>query len=116
MNTRSIGNTGEAAAANYLQSLGWKIIGQHLHYRFGEIDILAEAKDHLVIVEVKAKKSSSHGLAVEMLTKSKQAVLRKLAKLMVYEYNKPVRIDVITIDDFNSTCPKLVHYPFAIGE
>lgn len=116
MHSRGTGNLGEDQAAAFLEGLGWQIVGRNLHYRFGEVDILADSGESLVLVEVKAKKSSLRGFAVEMLTPSKQQVLRKLAKWVELEYNKPVRIDVITIDNFASSNHKLTHYPFAIGE
>jgi putative endonuclease len=116
MSTRAVGNSGEAMAVNFLETLGWSILGRNLHYRFGEIDILADAGDFVVIVEVKAKKSAHNGLAIEMITPTKQRVLQKLAKWVTLAYNKPVRVDVIAIDNFGSPDAKLAHYPFAIEE
>lgn len=116
MNTRSRGDAGESLAVTYLESLGWQILGRNVHKRFGEIDILADNKTEVILVEVKAKKNSVYGSAVEMLTLSKQATLSKLAKLVQAQYNKPVRIDVITIDGFATSEPKLTHYPYAVGE
>ena len=114
MSTRATGNLGESLAVTFLEKLGWKVIQRNVHYRFGEIDILAETKDYIVIVEVKAKKDSSQGYAVEMITPSKKQVLRKLANLLQVEYNKPVRVDVIAIDGYADTAPNITHYPFAI--
>lgn len=116
MHTRGTGNLGEDVAVNFLADLGWKIVGRNLHYRFGEIDVLADSGEHMVIIEVKVKKSLSQGYAVEMVTPSKQRTLQKLAQWVAVEYNKPVRIDVITIDNFKSHQPVLTHYPFAVGE
>ncbi len=116
MHTRGTGNLGEDAAVQFIANLGWKVVGRNLHYRFGEIDILADSGEHMVVVEVKVKKSLYQGHAVEMVTPSKQRTLQKLAKWIEQEYNKPVRIDVITIDNFNSNSLDLVHYPFAVGE
>jgi putative endonuclease len=116
MHTRGIGANAEEAAVNFITQLGWKVIERNSHYRFGEIDILADNSETLILIEVKAKKSASHGLAVEMLTYSKQKTLLKLAKWVQSKYNKPVRIDVITIDNFTGRAPEIVHYPNAIGE
>ncbi|HEY1074157.1 MAG TPA: YraN family protein [Patescibacteria group bacterium] len=116
MNTRSVGNSGEEAAVLFIEQLGWQVVGRNLHYRFGEIDILATNGTHMIVIEVKAKKSSMYGEAVEMVTRSKQATLRKLAKVVEAEYNKPVRIDVITLDNFATSQASVTHYPFAIGE
>ncbi len=103
-------------AAHFLIEKGWRIIGQNLHFRFGEVDLLADSGDYIVVVEVKAKKSSSHGFAVEMITREKQHTLIRLAKLMQTQYNKPVRVDVVAIDNFLGATPTITHYPFAIEE
>ncbi len=116
MSTRSTGAEAEAYAERYLIAQGWKILGRNLHYRFGEIDILAQDKEWMVIIEIKAKRTVMQGYAVEMLTPRKQRVLRQLAKIVAAEYNKPVRIDVITLDNWASHDPELTHYPFAVGE
>lgn len=116
MSTRATGSTAEDMAVDFLCQLGWKIVGRNLHYRFGEIDILAEHKKQLIIVEVKAKRHATQGMAIEMITPVKQRRLRQLAHWVEAEYNKPVRIDVIAIDDFGSPQATITHYPYAIGE
>ncbi len=116
MNTRAQGNEAERLAADFLSQKGWTIHGHNLHFHFGEVDILAEESDYLVVVEVKAKKSASFGYAVEMLTPAKKSVLRRLAKWVGSRYNKPVRVDVVTVDNFPSAHPIITHYPFAVEE
>lgn len=115
MDTRSLGSTGESEAVAYLEGLGWKILARNIHLRFGEIDILADNGEFVVIVEVKMKRSHVQGTAAEMVTPAKQQTLRQLANLMQQQYNKPVRIDVIAIDNVFDK-PELTHYPFAVGE
>jgi putative endonuclease len=117
MSTRLVGNLGEDRAVLYIQQqFGWKIIDRNLHKRFGEIDILAESKEFIILIEVKVKRSLTQGYAVEMVTPQKQRTLRKLAHFLQTEYNKPVRIDVLSIDNFASTQPIITYYPFAVGE
>jgi putative endonuclease len=49
-----IGADGEEVAANYLISLGWKIVTRNFRRPYGEIDIVArETGGKLVFVEVK---------------------------------------------------------------
>lgn len=116
MATRVTGRQGEDAAARFLESLGWHILDRNIHYRVGEVDLLADSGKEIVLVEVKVKRSYSQGAAVEMLTWSKQRTLRQLAKHVQVTYNKPVRIDVITIDNFGTPKQTLQHYPYAVGE
>jgi|AntRauTorckE6833_2_1112554.scaffolds.fasta_scaffold10636_3 putative endonuclease len=51
--TTSIGDLGEAVAADYLRSRGYEITATKFRRPHGEIDIVAR-KDELVFVEVKA--------------------------------------------------------------
>ncbi len=102
----------------FLVTKKWRILGRNLHYRFGEIDILAAdlERKELVIVEVKAKSGTGFGAASEMLPTYKQKRLRKLAKWILAQYNKPVRIDVICVEQYLSPQPHIEHYVSAIGE
>ena len=55
------GAEGEAAAVKYLRSQGYEVL--ETNWRFGqeEIDIIAQTKDFLVIVEVKTRSSKAFG-------------------------------------------------------
>lgn len=114
MSNRATGDAGEAMAAAFLVDKGWTILDRNPHLRFSEIDLLARDGQDIVIVEVKVKKSSSHGFAVEQVTPIKKQRLRRLADLVEQAYNQPVRVDVITIDDFGSPSQKITHYPNAL--
>jgi putative endonuclease len=118
VDTRAIGRYAEDMAVVFLVRKQWRILGRNLHYRFGEIDILAAdlVAKQLVIVEVKAKRDATYGRAIEMLTPSKKRTLVKLAKWVQTAYNKPVRVDVVAIDNLMSPTPHVQHYPFALGE
>jgi len=54
-----IGRWGEQAAAEYLISLGYEIIGRNLRTPYGEIDLLARLNQQMIFVEVKARTSNS---------------------------------------------------------
>lgn len=116
MHTRDKGAYGESLVAEYLERLGWRIVARNLHFRFGEVDVVALAEKKLVLVEVKVKAGGGFGRAVEMITPQKQRTLLRLAKLLQTKYNRPVRIDVVVIDYLGSSAPHLTHYPNAIGE
>lgn len=54
MDKRSIGEIGEKSACGYLVKKGYDILRQNYRRKYGEIDIVARAKDRtLVFVEVK---------------------------------------------------------------
>jgi putative endonuclease len=96
---RKIGNFGEDLAAKYLEDRGYKIIGRNVNFPFGEIDIIANFKGIIVIVEVKTVRGSGFGLAQDLVRFAKQNKLRLLARAVEQQYpGKTVRIDVVGVD------------------
>lgn len=96
---RSTGNIGEDAAADYLEAKGYKIIGRNVVFPFGEIDILAEYRGTIVIVEVKSVRGTGWGSAQELVRHKKQKKLKLLARGIEQEYpNRTIRIDVIGVE------------------
>lgn len=69
------GQRGEEIAKRYLENKGYKILEQNTKSKFGEIDIIAQDRKELVIVEVRTKIGDMYGTPEESLTKNK---LRKL--------------------------------------
>lgn len=108
------GNEGEEEAANYLLGLGYKILDRNLKIPLGEIDILAENKKTIVIVEVKTVRGSGFGLAQELVRYKKQKKLKLLGRYIEQQYpNSPIRIDVIGVD-LSEDKPKIEHIINAI--
>ena len=96
---KDLGDWGENEAAEYLVNKNYRIIGQKVRTRIGEIDILAQDGMTLVVVMVKAKADASRGTPEEMVDWKKQRKLIRLAKEV--NQNFPafgVRIDVIAIE------------------
>jgi putative endonuclease len=96
---KSTGNLGEDLACQYLQDRGYRILDRNLEFPFGEIDILAEHKHVIVLVEVKTVRGQGFGLAQELVRFKKQKKLKLLAKALEQRYpKKTIRIDVIGVD------------------
>ena len=100
MNTKVIGTKGETLAVKLLKEKKYKILEQNYTTKIGEIDIIAQIKDIVVFVEVKARKSSRFGYPREAINLTKQQKVRTVAtqymlanKLM----NSKVRFDCIEI-------------------
>ena len=93
------GAWGEALAAAYLRKKHYKILAAGYHCRFGEIDLIASDRKHLVFVEVKLRKSGSFAPAREYVNRQKQDKLRITASLYLSEHptNLQPRFDVIEI-------------------
>ena len=96
---KSTGNLGEELAAEYLEKNGYKILGRNINIKIGEIDILAEEKKTIVVVEVKTVRGSGFGLAQELVRYKKQQKLRLLGRAMAQKYpDRNIRIDVVAVD------------------
>lgn len=103
--TQAIGNHFEQQACQLLQEAGYVIVATNYRIpKVGEIDIIAYADGTLVAVEVKARRQSGFGMAVERVTLVKQ---KKIIRTMLYflqderhqRYaNAYVRFDVIGFD------------------
>lgn len=94
---RAIGRLAEDLAAEELQKKGFKILQRNFSNRFGEIDIIAQDKDILVFVEVKAKKGIEFGSPEEMINRSKLQKVRRMADVYLQGKNLPCRLDVVAI-------------------
>lgn len=98
--------TAENTAADYLRSCGYKIIKQNYKTKLGEIDIVAQEKDTLVFVEVKARRSSAFGQPQTAVNRFKQRQISKVALLYLKEnglLENKARFDVLSIFYENET-------------
>lgn len=96
---KQTGNIGEDLAALYLERKGYKIIDRNVVFPFGEIDILANFRGVIVIVEVKTVRGSGFGKAVDLVRYAKQNKLRLLARAVEQKHpGKAIRIDVVGVD------------------
>ena len=102
MKKTEIGAWGEDYCAKQLEKEGYRIWCRNFRCRFGEIDLIAEKENILAFVEVKLRKSSSHGQAREFVTASKQQKLRTTASFYLAGHARAQarqpRFDVFEID------------------
>ena len=102
--TKDIGAKGEKIAADYLKKQGYKIVAKNFHSAHGEIDIIAENKEFIIFIEVKARKDSeynfkNYGLPCEAVNKQKQQHIIYTAKIYLNDHpnDKAMRFDVIEV-------------------
>lgn len=98
---QQLGNTGETAAAGYLEGRGYRILQRNYRNPMGEIDLVARDHKTLVFVEVKTRRSQRFGSAKTWVTEKKQRRLSLVA--LVYlkqtgQMNTRARFDVVTVD------------------
>src|SRR3989339_1632546 len=118
---QSIGQFGEQCIQHYLQRYGFCILETNKHTRFGEIDIIAQKKQILHLIEVKTRTNTLFGLPEHAMTKQK---FRKIKKVMyqIIEQDtqqqklRPIQIDFAAVE--YNTLKKQIHVRFYwnIGE
>ena len=101
MSIENTGEQGEKLAAQYLIKQNHKIIATNYHYkRFGEIDIITLKNNTLHFVEVKTRKSNSHGYGYEAVDRRKLAKLLRTAQAFLVQHNYTnysYQFDIISI-------------------
>lgn len=102
MSKREIGDRGEQIALRFLERLGYVLVERNYRTRYGEIDLVMSDREALVFVEVKLRRSSSHGEPVEFVGPSKQAKLRATAEQYLADLEadfEEARFDIVGILD-----------------
>jgi len=98
--TKTLGMRGEALAAKYLSSRGYRICEQNYRVRIGELDIIAMKRDVIVFVEVKTRKSLHCGFPAESVNFFKQQKIIKATQFFLRQRHLegcPCRFDVIEV-------------------
>ena len=105
---QSLGKLGEALACDELRRRGYSILATRHRTRFGEIDIVSIRDGRVAFVEVKARRSSRHGGAVEAVTPAKRRRIAAMAlDYLAYtgRLDSPCSFAVVAID--NIATPKM---------
>jgi len=94
-----LGKKGEQLAVNHLLEQGYDIIERNYRFERAEVDIIAQKKDTLAIIEVKTRSTSDFGNPQDFV-KPKQ--INNLVKAVdeyvtVNELDVEVRFDIIAI-------------------
>lgn len=97
---RALGRYGEELVARYLRDLGWRIIARNWRCEYGEVDIVARDGSDLVVVEVKTRRGTGFGEAVDAVGWDKAVRLRRLALAAARELvpdHCGLRVDVVGV-------------------
>lgn len=108
---KTLGNRGEALAAEYLAEQGMKILAKNYRRRGGEIDIIAKDGSVLAFVEVKTRKSEGFAAPRESVGNVKRKRLRAAAEMWLMEtgYDGFCRFDVVEVITAGET-PLIRHW------
>jgi putative endonuclease len=97
---RQRGDFAEDLALAYLQEKGFSLVTRNFNCRLGELDLIMLDDDFLVFVEVRHRKTSHFGGALESITPSKQAKLRRAAEVYLQTTKTPdcpCRFDILCL-------------------
>lgn len=115
---RQLGQWGESVAAYHLEALGWQIVARNWRCARGEIDLVAQAGEILVFVEVKTRRGRALGTPEEGVTPAKGRKLLELAQIYLYKHelaDVDWRIDVVAVElDSGGKLLRCDHIPNAI--
>jgi len=75
------GASAESEAARLLVEAGYTIVERNFRCKAGELDIIARDRGVLVFVEVRSRSDDGHGSAAEMIRRTKQ---RRVARVATY--------------------------------
>lgn len=95
-----LGIEGEAIAARYLVSRGYRIVERNYRYHRNEIDIIAFDGEALCFIEVKTRASVSRGHPAESVTPRKQKEIARAAAGYLATLDDPwisCRFDVVAV-------------------
>ncbi len=113
------GRAGEDRAVAHLIGDGYRIIARNWRCPQGEIDVIAERDDTLVIVEVKTRRSELYGHPFEAIDKRKAARLWRLAMAWLAAHpdlarGRRLRIDAVGLVGPDARTARLEHLEDAL--
>ncbi len=97
---QQLGRVGEGAAVEALRDRGYRILERNVRPRRGELDVVAEEGGELAFVEVKARRSGTHGTPAEAVGARKRRALVQLALGYLVRRGlgeRPCRFDVVEV-------------------
>jgi putative endonuclease len=101
LRNKALGKKGETFAADYLSRSGYEIIARNVRTPFGELDLIAAREGCTVFIEVKTRRSRTHGLPEEAVTARKRNRLLNCAQYYLQQQGDletPWRIDVVAVE------------------
>jgi putative endonuclease len=101
MKSQQLGNKAEQLALRYLRKQGLTHIESNFRSRYGEIDLIFMDQETLVFVEVRYRKSKTHGGAAASVDRYKQHKLIKTGQAYLQKHSPEAfcRFDVVAIQD-----------------
>jgi putative endonuclease len=93
----SFGRRSEIDGADYLRSLGFRVIASGYRVRSGEVDLIAWDSDQLVFVEVKSRKGDAPPEDAVGFRKQQRVILAARSYMTRYRRECAYRFDVLAV-------------------
>jgi putative endonuclease len=110
MISQQLGQAAEDFACQYLQTQGLQLLARHFRTRYGEIDLIMQAKEQVAFIEVRYRRSLSFGHPAETVTLHKQRKLIRAAQYYLHRHPTwqtiDSRFDIVAIT-FSLAQPQL---------
>jgi len=97
--TLELGRAGERAAADFLRSRGYEVVGAGFLARRGELDLICRRGSDLVVVEVKTRSGDAFGTPLEGVGARKRHALMAAAAeyRALSEWRGPIHYAVVGV-------------------
>ena len=108
--SKRIGILGEEFTAQKYRSMGYDVLTANYNTRYGEIDIVFEKDDVVVICEVKTRTNTSYTMPREAVTLDKQKKIISSTKILMNDFkitDKNIRFDVVEVIYINDDNMKI---------
>jgi len=119
--SREAGKIWETRAAEFLEANGLRVIARSWTCRLGELDIVCEDRDALVVVEVRARGSNARSTAADSIGFHKQRRIVQATRHFLMRHpdraSRPIRFDVVAIDGIDTKSPAMrwIRHAFEAG-
>lgn len=110
-----LGRHGEDLAARHLQQQGYQLVARNLVNAYGELDLVLQRGELVVVVEVKTRSRNNRPPA-EAVDFRKRRKLTRIAALFLKSrkwQNRPLRFDVVEVVCPPGGSPVIHHIPHA---
>ena len=94
-----LGKKGEKIAENFLKEKGYNILHRNWKYGKYEVDLIANTRTHLVIIEVKSRRNKRFNQPEKAVDNHKinRLIIATQAYIERYEIDLPVQFDIVTV-------------------
>lgn len=115
MDNQTTGAFGEQLARTYLENKGFRFITANWWCKAGEIDLVMQAGETIVFVEVRLRQPTTYGAGLDTVARDKQRKLIRAAKMYQQREHAwgEARFDVVSIIQHADQGPTIEHVEWA---